>query len=170
MGAYSSFAMLAVTHHVIVAIAARRSGTSSRKLLYAVLGDDGFMANEKVAHHYKDIFRYLGMEINPIKGFEGTVLEFAKQLWSVNRVNLSPLGAKNILLAIRHPEFLVSVLFELFVKGFPLFLNKVQRGTAKTDRRKEEGFVQTPLISVRSLLTLVSALYGGHSALAKTRV
>jgi hypothetical protein len=81
MGAYSSFAMLALTHHVIVAIAARRSGYSSlNKVLYAILGDDGFIANDKVATHYKEIFKYLGMEINPIKGFEGTVLEFAKQI------------------------------------------------------------------------------------------
>lgn len=168
MGAYSSFAMLAVTHHVIVAIAARRAGTSSQKLLYAVLGDDGFMAHSGVAHHYKVIFRYLGMEINPIKGYEGTVLEFAKQLWSANRVNLSPLGAKNILLAIRHPELLVSVLFELFVKGFPLFLNKnIVKGPG---RRQEEGFVQTPLLSVRSLHKLVEILYGGRSQLKQLKV
>lgn len=80
MGAYSSFAMLALTHHVIVNIAARRCGVSPRGLLYAVLGDDGFMAHSGVASEYKGIFRYLGMTINPIKGFEGTVLEFAKQL------------------------------------------------------------------------------------------
>jgi len=80
MGAYSSFAMLALTHHVIVNIAARRSGINPKGLLYAVLGDDGFMAHSGVASKYKDIFRYLGMTINPIKGFEGTVLEFAKQL------------------------------------------------------------------------------------------
>jgi hypothetical protein len=80
MGAYSSFAMLALTHHVIVRIAAQRGKIDSKRLLYAVLGDDGFMANKKVAGHYKDIFKYLGMTINPIKGFEGTVLEFAKQL------------------------------------------------------------------------------------------
>lgn len=80
MGAYSSFAMLALTHHVIVNVAARRVGLSRKQLLYAVLGDDGFMANERVASAYKGIFDTLGMTINPIKGFEGTVLEFAKQL------------------------------------------------------------------------------------------
>lgn len=34
------------------------------------------------------------------------------------------MGAKNVLLAIRHIEFLPSVLFELLVKRFPLFLNR----------------------------------------------
>jgi hypothetical protein len=80
MGAYSSFASLALTHHVIIRIAALQSGVDPKKLLYAVLGDDGAMANRKVAKQYKLIFNLLGMTINPIKGFDGTVLEFAKQL------------------------------------------------------------------------------------------
>ena len=80
MGAYSSFACLALTHHVIVRVAAIHAGVSPQKLLYAVLGDDGALAHEKVAKYYRDIFMQLGMKINPIKGFDGTVLEFAKQL------------------------------------------------------------------------------------------
>lgn len=159
MGAYSSFAMLALTHHVIVRIAAQRGKIDSKRLLYAVLGDDGFMANKKVAGHYKDIFRYLGMTINPIKGFEGTVLEFAKQLWSINRVNLSPLGPKNILLAIRHPEFLTSVLFELIVKQFPLFLNINLKPKWPNKRRSDETLVQVPLLTAKSVFKLVSVLF-----------
>jgi hypothetical protein len=88
-----------------------------------VLGDDGAMAHDKVAKFYREIFSYLGMEINPIKGFDGTVLEFAKQLYLINNINISPLGAKNIMLAMRFVEFLPTVLYELLVKRFPLFLN-----------------------------------------------
>jgi hypothetical protein len=80
MGAYSSFAMLALTHHVIVHIAAKRSGVSPSSLIYMVLGDDGALANSKVAKAYLELFSDLGLEINPLKGFSGTVLEFAKQL------------------------------------------------------------------------------------------
>jgi len=122
MGAYSSFAMLALTHHVIVQCAAQRAKVSKSSLIYMILGDDGAMANKKVARYYKEIFLSLGMEINPIKGFEGTVLEFAKQIWTANGYNLSPIGAKNIFLAMRFIEFLPGVLYELFVKGMPLFL------------------------------------------------
>jgi hypothetical protein len=61
------------------------------------------------------------MKINPIKGFDGTVLEFAKQLWTLNGYNISPLGAKNILLFIRNVEFLPSIIYELVVKRFPMF-------------------------------------------------
>jgi hypothetical protein len=123
MGAYSSFAMLALTHHVIVHIAAKRAGVSPSKLIYMVLGDDGAMANSKVAKFYMQVFSELGLEINPLKGFSGTVLEFAKQLWTINGINLSPIGPKNIMLALRHVEFLPSVLYELWVKRFPLFTN-----------------------------------------------
>jgi hypothetical protein len=112
MGAYSSFAMLALTHHVIVKIAARRAGFINFKH-YMVLGDDGAMANKRVAKKYVELFSYLGMEINPIKGFTGSVLEFAKQLYSINGYNISPLGAKNVMLAIRFIEFLPMVLYEL---------------------------------------------------------
>jgi len=122
MGAYSSFAMLALTHHVIVQCAAQRAKVPNSSLIYMILGDDGAMANKKVARYYKEIFLSLGMEINPIKGFEGTVLEFAKQIWTANGYNLSPIGAKNIFLAMRFIEFLPGVLYELFVKGMPLFL------------------------------------------------
>jgi len=123
MGAYSSFAMLALTHHVIVHIAAQRAKVPKSSLIYMVLGDDGAMANKKVARYYKELFLSLGMEINPVKGFEGTVLEFAKQIWTANGYNLSPIGAKNIFLAMRFIEFLPGVLYELFIKGMPLFLS-----------------------------------------------
>jgi len=124
MGAYSSFAMLALTHHVIVHIAARMVHVDPKNLIYMVLGDDGAMANSKVAKSYVALFLSLGMKINPIKGFDGTVLEFAKQLLTISGINVSPIGPKNIMLALRHVEFLPSVLFELFVKRFPLFLNR----------------------------------------------
>jgi len=133
MGAYSSFACLALTHHVIVRVASIQAGVNPKKLLYAVLGDDGAMAHEKVARHYRLLFEYLGMKINPIKGFDGTVLEFAKQLWTLNGYNISPLGAKNILLFIRNVEFLPSIIYELVVKRFPLFkLEKKDRKLMKT--------------------------------------
>lgn len=123
MGAYSSFAMLALTHHVIVRVAAIQTSTNPNTLLYAVLGDDGAMSHSRVAKRYISIFQDLGMEINPVKGFDGTVLEFAKQLWTLNAYNISPLGAKNILLFIRKVEFLPSILYELVVKRFPMFIN-----------------------------------------------
>jgi hypothetical protein len=144
MGAYSSFACLALTHHVIVRIAAIQAGVNPKKLLYAVLGDDGALAHEKVAKHYRLLFESLGMKINPIKGFDGTVLEFAKQLWTLNGYNISPLGAKNILLFIRKVEFLPSIIYELVVKRFPLFKNE------KKDRKLMSTYGNKPIEVVPS--------------------
>jgi hypothetical protein len=144
MGAYSSFACLALTHHVIVRVASIQAGVDPKKLLYAVLGDDGAMAHEKVARHYRLLFEYLGMKINPIKGFDGTVLEFAKQLWTLNGYNISPLGAKNILLFIRNVEFLPSIIYELVVKRFPLF--KLE----KKDRKIMKAYGSSPIEVVSS--------------------
>lgn len=167
MGAYSSFACLALTHHVIVRSAAIQAGINPKKLLYAVLGDDGAMANEKVAKYYRDIFKQLGMEINPIKGFDGTVLEFAKQLWTINGYNISPLGAKNILLFIRKVEFLPSILYELVVKRFPMFLlgKKVLplKGSGYSSnrnyKRTAEGSSAVPLITFKTLEKLILSLF-----------
>jgi hypothetical protein len=59
MGALSSWAMLALTHHAIVQWAALRAGviTSGGKwfLDYAVLGDDIVLANGRVAKHRKHL-------------------------------------------------------------------------------------------------------------------
>jgi hypothetical protein len=51
MGALSSWAMLALTHHYIIRIAARRVGLSDFTH-YAVLGDDVVIANDLVAASY----------------------------------------------------------------------------------------------------------------------
>lgn len=167
MGAYSSFAMLALTHHVITRIASLRCKVDPNSLLYAILGDDGAMANKKVAKTYIEIFKTLGMEINPIKGFDGTVLEFAKQIWTINGYNLSPLGAKNILLFIRNVEFLPSVLYELVVKMFPFFLKGKKlltfEGSPITSKRNwkrtANSHTAIPIITFNQLEYLVALLF-----------
>lgn len=162
MGAYSSFAMLALTHHVIVNIAARRAHCHPKNLIYMVLGDDGAMANSKVSKQYVKLFSILGMEINPIKGFDGTVLEFAKQLWTISGINVSPIGPKNIMLALRHVEFLPSVLYELFVKRFPMFIEYKRRVDRSTDYSvwwEKLGIHQVCMISAQSLFSLISRIH-----------
>jgi hypothetical protein len=78
MGAYSSFAMLALTNHVLVHMAMNR--VSSYKVPYCILGDDVAIASKKVSKLYRDLLTQLGVEVNPIKGFDGGIMEFAKQL------------------------------------------------------------------------------------------
>lgn len=83
MGALSSWAMLALTHHAIVQFAAFRRGWRSWFTDYAVLGDDIVIANNAVAAEYVLIMKEIGVDI----GFHKSVmsdnlsLEFAKRFF-----------------------------------------------------------------------------------------
>nr|DBA06982.1 TPA_asm: RNA-dependent RNA polymerase [Mitovirus cefi 1] len=63
MGAYSSFAMLALTHHVIVQIAAVNKEILSFSE-YCVLGDDIVISNTEVSQEYLNLMEYLGLKIS----------------------------------------------------------------------------------------------------------
>jgi len=80
MGALSSWAMLAMTHHIMVHIAARRVGLSHFDL-YLVLGDDLVIADSKVAKAYLSLAKEWDVGINLSKSVISTngSLEFAKR-------------------------------------------------------------------------------------------
>jgi hypothetical protein len=86
MGALSSWAMLALTHHCIVQWAALRAGviTVEGKWFtdYAVLGDDIVIADKRVALQYEELMKALGVSIGLHKSLlstRGLALEFAKR-------------------------------------------------------------------------------------------
>lgn len=83
MGAYSSWAMLALTHHAMVQFCAMRAGRKGWFDLYAVLGDDIVIADSRVAAKYRALCRLLGVEIGLNKSLvsEGLTLEFAKRIF-----------------------------------------------------------------------------------------
>lgn len=118
MGALSSWAMLAVTQHIVVAIAAKRVGLKNFNH-YAVLGDDIVIANDLVAASYHSLMtETLGVEINLSKSLvSDTHFEYAKRLVSVDG-ELTPIGPKNLLILLRSPTGLVSVLKDALLKGF----------------------------------------------------
>ena len=156
MGAYSSFAMLALTNHVLVHIAMNET---NQKVPYGILGDDVAIAGKNVSNYYRNLLRQLGVDVNPMKGFDGGILEFAKQLWTINGINLSPLGAKNITLCLRNPAFLPSVLYELWTKMFPLtFKQRCKKSIRERKKRRVRG-IESPFITVHSLLSLYSKLW-----------
>lgn len=97
--------MLALTHHVIVQIAARRSGFKSWFKDYAVLGDDIVIANKAVSNSYLFIMETLGVDINMSKSLVSTTgsLEFAKRL-IVESKDVSPIGPKSISQLINSPR------------------------------------------------------------------
>jgi hypothetical protein len=120
MGALSSWAMLALTHHVIVQIAAMRVGKLSFSS-YALLGDDIVIADEAVAKSYHMIMtEILGVEINLSKSLvSNDSFEFAKRLVTMDG-EVSAVGAKNLLVGLKSKWGLSSIILDLFNKGLVL--------------------------------------------------
>nr|WAY16609.1 putative RNA-dependent RNA polymerase [Binucleate Rhizoctonia mitovirus 3] len=86
MGGLSSWAMLAITHHWIVQLAAYNAGETNGNsfwyLEYEILGDDLVIFNRRVAEEYLKIMKILGCEINlnkSITSHNRPVFEFAKR-------------------------------------------------------------------------------------------
>lgn len=117
MGAYSSWAMLALTHHVIVRVAAHQAGIRVIPN-YVVLGDDIVINHDLVAQQYRTIMSALGVNINMSKSLVSkNMCEFAKR-WVTPEYDLTPLGPGNILVCLREPFFLGTLVSEAKRKGF----------------------------------------------------
>jgi len=117
MGAYSSWAMLALTHHLIVKLAAVKAGKDFSFSHYALLGDDIVINDDHVAKEYINLMDSLGVQINMSKSvISNDLAEFAKRLVSP-KGEVSPIGAGNILISCRRPYMLGSLLAELYNKS-----------------------------------------------------
>lgn len=79
MGAYSSWPMLALTHHIIVRMSARMAGVPfSGK--YVILGDDVVIACPLIAEVYKKMMATLDTPISLMKTHvSDDTYEFAKR-------------------------------------------------------------------------------------------
>lgn len=84
MGAYASWAALALAHHNLIRWIASERGVPWD--CYVVLGDDVVIANDKVAEGYKQALTDLGVTISKAKSviwenqISGSSAEFAKQI------------------------------------------------------------------------------------------
>lgn len=81
MGAYSSWAMFALSHHLTVRTAAMRAGFSPVTFKdYVLLGDDVVIANQKVSEKYQELMEEMGVELSPSKTHVSPdTYEFAKR-------------------------------------------------------------------------------------------
>jgi hypothetical protein len=103
MGALSSWALLALTHHALVQLAAYEVHKSSGWFLdYAVLGDDVVIADRLVARRYLRIMEEIGVDISLAKSLVSNTssLEFAKRTW-VRERDCSPVSLAEMLVALR---------------------------------------------------------------------
>nr|WAY16588.1 putative RNA-dependent RNA polymerase [Rhizoctonia solani mitovirus 111] len=101
MGALSSWAMLALTHHFIVQCSAWLSKTvpvGTWYVNYALLGDDLVIGDSSVKDKYLSILKSLGMEVNVHKSIlseTGRCLEFAKRTIYLG-IDVSPIPLKEV--------------------------------------------------------------------------
>lgn len=95
MGAYASWPLCSLAHHLIVEFSAFRVGTKQIKDKYRLIGDDVIITDEKTAQEYQKIILSLGIDINFGKTVESAEAsnysgaEVAKQLY-LNGTCLSP--------------------------------------------------------------------------------
>lgn len=115
MGAYSSWAMLALTHHVIVHVAALNASLPlTDRVNYAVLGDDMIVNHNSVAAEYLEIMAQLGVSISLGKSvISYSFTEFAKTLRGPG-FDISPIGAGAVLGALRSALMFPSLFLASF--------------------------------------------------------
>jgi len=160
MGAYSSWAMLALSHHIIVQVASLNCGKSSFKA-YAVLGDDIVIADDDVAHEYLKLMKMLGLEINLSKSLiSKDFCEFAKRWIGPSGLDLSPLGPGLILRLCRNRFFMAALLTQMFELGI---IRSIEETLARVSHLppKFQGQTWNALWAAFGLNSFV--LKGGHN-------
>ena len=132
MGAYSSWAMFALSHHVIVQYAASLNGLIPFTD-YAILGDDIVIGNPEVAKTYREIIKSLGMEVSDSKSHEGLhLLEFTKRFWynyQGNLVEVTGFPLPGLLESLRNP-FLIAQELTRAIKRQTLDVSNVPVSTS----------------------------------------
>lgn len=127
MGALSSWAMLALTHHLIVQFSAWRVKVVRPGQMfkaYAVLGDDIVIYHPKVAKSYHYVLTQLGVECNLAKSIispKGLALEFAKKTFWKGE-NVSPIPLLELYTALQSP-----VALSQFAKDHNLSLGQAMK-------------------------------------------
>jgi hypothetical protein len=116
MGAYSSWAMLALTHHMVIQ-ACSVGSLPSRD--YAILGDDIVIRGEALASSYVTTMTSLGVGISLPKSIKSeNFLEFAKRLISSDGDDFSIVGPGLILSCIKIRDMIGLLVAESYKKGF----------------------------------------------------
>nr|UJQ92531.1 MAG: putative RNA-dependent RNA polymerase [Mitoviridae sp.] len=121
MGARSSFPMLALTHHVIITIAAMRAGQTVYTD-WAVLGDDSAMLGQDVAIKYQELMNALGVPINLTKSITHVpdalpMAEICKRIF-LHGVEISRFNPKLLVNTIRDGRLGPDLQNDLVLRGW----------------------------------------------------
>lgn len=116
MGAYSSWAMLAITHHLIVAWAAHLCGMPGFTN-YIILGDDIVIQHNTVARKYIQVMTKLGVDISKDKTHVSKdTYEFAKR-WIHKGKEITGIPIQGISENISNPFIIYMILRDWYNKG-----------------------------------------------------
>jgi len=105
LGAYSSWSMFTISHHLVVMESFRRAGQSPK---YYLLGDDIVIKGRLAADHYTKIMNELGVEIQRTKTLSRDAIEFAKRVFTAG-LEVSPLPCKALASLERDPLLITEV-------------------------------------------------------------
>jgi len=119
MGAYSSWAAFALTHHIVVQAAAMET-QKFPFTKYVLLGDDIVIADRDVAIAYKNFMMDLGVEFSATKTIVSDVLyEFASRIF-LNGMEISPFSLRGVFESAKHPATIVEFLRTMHTHGWEL--------------------------------------------------
>jgi hypothetical protein len=118
MGAYSSWAALALGHHALVQYAASRVGKYPFSA-YRVLGDDITIASPEVASEYLQLCDQFGIPVGLAKSYVSKIglFNFANQTFLDNS-NLSPASLKEFLKGPKDSAVLTGLAARLMSRGW----------------------------------------------------
>jgi len=89
MGAYSSWAVFSLCHHLLVQLSAKRAGLTLPFNDYALLGDDIVLTNGSVVKHYQELINSVGGTFSKDKSHTSSQMyEFAKR-WFLQGVEVT---------------------------------------------------------------------------------
>lgn len=116
MGAYSSWAAFALSHHLIVQYAAFLAGVYPFKG-YILLGDDIVINHDEVAAQYVKIMNDLGVDISPMKTHVSKdTYEFAKR-WFHRGIEVTGVQLRGFISEIKSPLLILSHVQNMYMKG-----------------------------------------------------
>lgn len=111
MGALSSWAMLALTHHFLVQYAAFKSGYREWFTKYRILGDDIIIWDIGVALYYQNLLKWIGVDISFAKSLvsRNGSFEFAKRFY-LRGSDCSPVSMREAAAAVSSLDGLYALL------------------------------------------------------------
>jgi hypothetical protein len=163
MGAYSSWALLALAHHAIVQYCAGLVGRYEWFEDYAIVGDDIVILDPVVADRYREVMGELGVQISMEKSLvsERGVFEFCKRLVTPEG-DVTGMPVKLLFQAFKYPLDAPVLIRQWHRRGFTLFPIAVTRAVASLTARSVDlkKSIRTYPVSIRlALATLVQPAF-----------